>query len=121
LGSRILESEPLAPGVVVRGPQHPGISAPGVPPLKDPPPAPGSPGAGGFVSLPYLPLSGLPIPSQHRRAIPDISRRSLVMLPLEAQYEEGRVLFYHDKRLQYHAKPERPDPVYAKKLQEVLG
>ena len=30
-------------------------------------------------------------------------------------------MFYHDKRLQYHAKPERPDPVYAKKLQEVLG
>src|SRR5690606_39788038 len=30
-------------------------------------------------------------------------------------------LFYHVKRLQYHAKPERPDPVYAKKLQEVLG
>ena len=23
--------------------------------------------------------------------------------------------------LQYHAKPERPDPLYAKKLQEVLG
>lgn len=33
----------------------------------------------------------------------------------------GFSLFYHDKRLQYHAKPERPDPVYAKKLQEVLG
>lgn len=30
-------------------------------------------------------------------------------------------MFYHVKRLQYHAKPERPDPVYAKKLQEVLG
>jgi len=30
-------------------------------------------------------------------------------------------MFFHDKRLQYHAKPERPDPVYAKKLQEVLG
>ena len=30
-------------------------------------------------------------------------------------------MFYHEKRLQYHAKPERPDPVYAKKLQEVLG
>ena len=25
------------------------------------------------------------------------------------------------KELQYHAKPERPDPVYAKKLQEILG
>lgn len=30
-------------------------------------------------------------------------------------------MFYHVKRLQYNAKPERPDPVYAKKLQEVLG
>jgi Mn-containing catalase len=30
-------------------------------------------------------------------------------------------MFTHDKRLQYHAKPERPDPLYAKKLQEVLG
>lgn len=30
-------------------------------------------------------------------------------------------MFFHDKRLQYHAKPERPDPAYAKKLQEVLG
>jgi len=30
-------------------------------------------------------------------------------------------MFFHDKRLQYNAKPDRPDPVYAKKLQEVLG
>jgi Mn-containing catalase len=30
-------------------------------------------------------------------------------------------MFYHVKELQYQAKPERPDPVYAKKLQEVLG
>jgi Mn-containing catalase len=30
-------------------------------------------------------------------------------------------MFYHIKELQYQAKPERPDPVYAKKLQEVLG
>lgn len=30
-------------------------------------------------------------------------------------------MFYHDKRLQYNARPERTDPVYAKKLQEVLG
>ena len=30
-------------------------------------------------------------------------------------------MFFHDKRLQYNAKPERPDPLYAKKLQEVLG
>jgi Mn-containing catalase len=30
-------------------------------------------------------------------------------------------MFFHTKHLQYHAKPERPDPVYAKQLQEVLG
>lgn len=30
-------------------------------------------------------------------------------------------MFYHIKELQYRAKPERPDPVYARKLQEVLG
>lgn len=30
-------------------------------------------------------------------------------------------MFYHIKELQYNAKPDRPDPVYAKKLQEVLG
>lgn len=30
-------------------------------------------------------------------------------------------MFFHDKRLQYHAKPERPDPLFARKLQEVLG
>ncbi|MDQ4099556.1 MAG: manganese catalase family protein [Chloroflexota bacterium] len=30
-------------------------------------------------------------------------------------------MFFHDKRLQYEAKPERPDPLYAKRLQELLG
>jgi Mn-containing catalase len=30
-------------------------------------------------------------------------------------------MFQHTRRLQYHAKPERSDPVYARKLQEVLG
>jgi Mn-containing catalase len=30
-------------------------------------------------------------------------------------------MFFHRKELQFHAKPERPDPVYAKKLQEILG
>lgn len=30
-------------------------------------------------------------------------------------------MFFHTKELQYNAKPSRPDPVYAKKLQEVLG
>ncbi|WP_156290528.1 manganese catalase family protein [Oceanobacillus salinisoli] len=30
-------------------------------------------------------------------------------------------MFYHVKELQYHSKPERPDPTYARRLQEVLG
>ncbi|MBP3951212.1 manganese catalase family protein [Bacillus suaedae] len=30
-------------------------------------------------------------------------------------------MFYHVKNLQYNAKPTRPDAVYAKKLQEILG
>ncbi|HEU4560287.1 MAG TPA: manganese catalase family protein [Longimicrobium sp.] len=30
-------------------------------------------------------------------------------------------MFLHDKRLQYHAKPDAPDPLFALRLQEVLG
>ncbi|WP_096200456.1 manganese catalase family protein [Bacillus sp. FJAT-45350] len=30
-------------------------------------------------------------------------------------------MFYHVKELQYHAKPSRPDPLFARQLQEVLG
>ncbi|MFD2043887.1 manganese catalase family protein [Ornithinibacillus salinisoli] len=30
-------------------------------------------------------------------------------------------MFYHVKELQYRAKPDRPDPVFARKLQEILG
>lgn len=30
-------------------------------------------------------------------------------------------MFFHVKELQYRSKPNKPDPVYAKKLQEVLG
>jgi Mn-containing catalase len=30
-------------------------------------------------------------------------------------------MFSHDKRLQFEAKPERPDPVFARRLQEVIG
>jgi Mn-containing catalase len=30
-------------------------------------------------------------------------------------------MFFHIKELQYQARPDRPDPVYAKKLQEILG
>jgi Mn-containing catalase len=30
-------------------------------------------------------------------------------------------MFFRSRNLQYHAKPDRPDPLYARKLQEVLG
>jgi Mn-containing catalase len=30
-------------------------------------------------------------------------------------------MFLHDKHLQYPSKPDRPDPLYAMKLQEVIG
>lgn len=30
-------------------------------------------------------------------------------------------MFFHSKELQYNASPDQPDPVYAKKLQEILG
>lgn len=30
-------------------------------------------------------------------------------------------MFIHDRRLQYHAKPDKPDPLFARRLQEVLG
>ncbi len=30
-------------------------------------------------------------------------------------------MFFHNKHLQFEARPDRPDPLYAKKLQEVLG
>ncbi|WP_237771230.1 manganese catalase family protein [Kribbella sp. ALI-6-A] len=35
--------------------------------------------------------------------------------------DEGVGMFRHTKRLQFEAKPERPDPVYARKLQELVG
>jgi Mn-containing catalase len=36
-------------------------------------------------------------------------------------FDEGVAMFRHTKRLQFEAKPERPDPVYARKLQELIG
>jgi Mn-containing catalase len=33
----------------------------------------------------------------------------------------GQTMFSHDKHLQYKAEPDKPDAIYAKKLQEVLG
>ncbi|MEP0905136.1 manganese catalase family protein [Leptolyngbya subtilissima ST-M1] len=34
---------------------------------------------------------------------------------------QKKFMFYHKKRLQYFTKPEKPDPVYAKQLQELIG
>lgn len=30
-------------------------------------------------------------------------------------------MFYHQKETVYFCKPERPDPIYARKLQELIG
>lgn len=30
-------------------------------------------------------------------------------------------MFMHDKKLQYNAKPDQPDPLMARRLQEILG
>lgn len=30
-------------------------------------------------------------------------------------------MFTHTKKLQHPAKPDRPDPLFAKKMQEILG
>src|ERR671921_1485079 len=30
-------------------------------------------------------------------------------------------MFFHTQQFQYNATPDRPDPLYAKKLQEILG
>lgn len=30
-------------------------------------------------------------------------------------------MFYHIKELQFKAKPEKPDPIFARKLQELIG
>ena len=30
-------------------------------------------------------------------------------------------MFFHTKRFQYNAKPDNPDPIFAKQMQELLG
>ena len=46
------------------------------------------------------------------------SVREFVFRPREKRRED---VVFHVKELQYQAMPERPDPVFAKKLQEILG
>lgn len=42
-------------------------------------------------------------------------------LAVRASNDKEDTLFFRTKEYQYHATPEGPDPVYARKLQEVLG
>src|SRR5215207_4560056 len=34
---------------------------------------------------------------------------------------KGAQVFFHTKRFQYNAKPDNPDPIFAKQMQELLG
>jgi Manganese containing catalase len=36
-------------------------------------------------------------------------------------HREGAPIFFHTSRLQFESKPDKPDPVYAHKLQELIG
>lgn len=38
-----------------------------------------------------------------------------------AKKERNDLMFTHTKKLQYHAKPDKPDPLMARRLQEILG
>jgi Mn-containing catalase len=48
-----------------------------------------------------------------------LSRLKLCSLTL--QLEDKNKMFYHNKKLQYFRPPEKPDAVYAKKIQELIG
>ncbi len=44
-----------------------------------------------------------------------------VYIRCEELKKGGDVLFFHMKELQYEAKPDKPDPIFAARLQEILG
>src|SRR5690606_18871022 len=56
-------------------------------------------------------------------------RRGITRLPVRVRDStrcsprgrEGDAMFLRTKQFQYNARPDRPDPIYARKLQEVLG
>jgi hypothetical protein len=48
-------------------------------------------------------------PSRHPAAYP------------RARDDEESLMFRHTSRLQFESRPEKPDPVYAHKLQELIG
>jgi Mn-containing catalase len=35
--------------------------------------------------------------------------------------ERSTKVFFHTKRFQYNAKPDAPDPIFAKQMQELIG
>lgn len=45
----------------------------------------------------------------------------MVARPIPVAAPDGGTMFFHKQELQFNATPERPDAVYARKLQEVLG
>jgi len=44
-----------------------------------------------------------------------------VGIPGRSVERKGTIVFFHRQELQHQAKPDRPDAVYARKLQEILG
>jgi hypothetical protein len=58
---------------------------------------------------------------QHKDGTPPPQRRRDLLEQSNPLSRRHNLMFVHDKRLQYNARPSKPDPVYAKQLQEVLG
>jgi len=52
---------------------------------------------------------------------PERKARAALAPAIVSIVSKGDAVFYHVKNLQYNAKPERPDPFFARRLQEVLG
>jgi Mn-containing catalase len=48
-------------------------------------------------------------------------KKTVIFCRLKQSLIKENLMFFHDKRLQYFTRPERPDPVYAKQLQELIG
>ncbi len=57
----------------------------------------------------------------HRNSFKRDRQTPIVLIVHKVAQERSDLMFFHIKELQYHAKPEKPDPLFAKKLQEILG
>src|SRR3712207_1289272 len=57
----------------------------------------------------------------HRRQLPQPTLRFCPRGPGNTSCNMERRMFFHTKQLAYQARPERPDPIFAKQLQEPLG